>query len=97
MPTQIRKINKLIDRAQHVIGWHELFEAKLVEKALLHHEPIAHHRPNPSSTVAQENHSERPTASPFSTKSARRRLVRQGEGFPVIGVMRTSYAGREFI
>src|SRR5262245_26881750 len=44
MRAQIRKINEPIDRAQHVIGWHELVEAKFVKKTLLHHEPIAHHR-----------------------------------------------------
>src|SRR5262249_43427826 len=44
MLAQIRKINEPIDRAQHVIGWHELVEAKFVKKTLLHHEPIAHHR-----------------------------------------------------
>src|SRR5436309_4890113 len=44
MPTQIRKINKTIDRAQHVIGRHEFVEAKVVEKALLYYESIAHHR-----------------------------------------------------
>jgi hypothetical protein len=47
MPTQIRKIDKPIDRAQHVIGRHELVEANFVKKTLLHHEPIAHHHPNP--------------------------------------------------
>jgi hypothetical protein len=68
---QIRKINEPIDRAQHVIGWHELVEAKFVEKALLHHELIAHHRPNSPAAKAQENHSEGQVASTFSTKSAR--------------------------
>src|SRR5215472_5572222 len=73
-PTQIRKINEPIDRAQHVIGWHELVEAKFVKKLILHHEPIAHHRPNPPAARAPENHTEGPIASPFSTKSAQRRL-----------------------
>jgi hypothetical protein len=44
MPTQISKIDEPIDRAQHMIGRHELIEAKFVQKALLHHEPIAPHR-----------------------------------------------------
>jgi hypothetical protein len=65
MPTQIRKINEPIDRPQHMIGRHELVEAKFVEKALLHHEPIAHHRPNPPAATAQENHSQGPAASTF--------------------------------
>src|ERR1700758_5268823 len=69
MPTQIRKINEPIDHAQHVIGRHELVEAKSVEKALLRHEPIAHHRPNPPAATTQENHSDGPVASTFSTKS----------------------------
>jgi hypothetical protein len=49
MPAQIRKINELIDRTQHVIRRHEFVEAKFVNKTLLHHEPIAHHCPNPLS------------------------------------------------
>jgi hypothetical protein len=53
MPTQIRKINEPIDHAQHVIGRHELVEAKFVEKALLRHEPIAHHRPNPPAATTK--------------------------------------------
>lgn len=67
------RLRSLFDRAQHVIGWHELFEAKFVEKALLDHEPIAHHHPNPPAATAQENHSEGQAASTFSTKSAQSR------------------------
>jgi hypothetical protein len=74
MPTQIRKINELIDRAQQVIGRHELVEAKFVKKTLLHHEPIAHHRPNPLAATAQENHKEGPVASTFSTSGNGRLL-----------------------
>jgi hypothetical protein len=70
MPAQFRKINEPIDRAQHVIGWHELVEAKFVEKALLHREPTAHHRPNLPAATDRGNHSEAPLASTFSTKSA---------------------------
>jgi hypothetical protein len=44
MSTQIRKINESIDRAQHVIRRNELVEAKFVEEAFLHHDPLAHHR-----------------------------------------------------
>jgi hypothetical protein len=70
MPAQLRKINELTDRAQHVIGRHEFVEAKFVKKTLLHHELIAHHRPNPLAATAQGNHSQGPAASTFSTKSA---------------------------
>jgi hypothetical protein len=31
MPAQLRKINELTDRAQHVIGRHEFVEAKFVK------------------------------------------------------------------
>src|ERR1700757_2576875 len=65
MPTQIRKINEPIDRPQHVIGRHKLVEAKFVEKALLHNEPITHHRPNLPAATAQENHSRGTVASTF--------------------------------
>src|SRR6201987_4122122 len=65
MQTQIRKINEPIDRPQHVIGRHKLVEAKFVEKALLHNEPITHHRPNLPAATAQENHSRGTVASTF--------------------------------
>ena len=39
-----RTIDEAVDRAQQMIGRHVLLKAEVVEKSLLHHRTLAHHR-----------------------------------------------------
>ena len=44
MPPQPIEIDEAIDGTQHVIGGNVVIQPKLIEQALLRHQPIAHHR-----------------------------------------------------
>jgi hypothetical protein len=44
MPSEAVKIDKTIDRAQHVIGRNMIVYPELVDQTLLHHQPVAQHR-----------------------------------------------------
>jgi hypothetical protein len=43
---QIRQVNETVDLAKHVIVGDVPLEAEAVKQRLLHHPPLAHHRPN---------------------------------------------------
>ena len=46
MRPQIRQVDETVDLAKHVIVGDMPLEAEAVEQRLLHHPPLAHHRPN---------------------------------------------------
>ena len=45
MRPQIRQVDETVDLAKHVIVGDMPLEAEAVEQRLLHHPPLAHHRP----------------------------------------------------
>jgi hypothetical protein len=44
MPPQPIEVEEAVDGTQHVIGGNVVVQSELIEQALLHHHPIAHHR-----------------------------------------------------
>ena len=46
MRPQIRQVDETVDPAKHVIVGDVPLEAEAVKQRLLHHPPLAHHRPN---------------------------------------------------
>jgi hypothetical protein len=69
MRPQIRQVDETVDLAKHVIVGDVPLEAEAVKQRLLHHPPLAHHRPNLLPLNRRESAPATPIKRSFSTKS----------------------------